>query len=92
MYVDLVQYPHLVSCVATDPNAIPSLIVPNLAPQKVFPPIQNEHGDAMEDSEWAHKGSRWCCRWMHALVFMHPNGCSINTWSEHIPFKCKPGN
>jgi hypothetical protein len=29
--------------------AIPSSIVPNLAPQKVLPSIQNEHGDAMED-------------------------------------------
>jgi hypothetical protein len=43
-------------------DAIPSLVVPNFAPQEVLPPIQNEHGDVMEDSEWAHKGSRWCCK------------------------------
>ncbi len=43
------------------PNAIPSSIVPNITPQKV-PPILDEHGDVMEDSEWAHKGSRWCCK------------------------------
>jgi hypothetical protein len=50
------QYPHLVSCVVVDPYAISSLVVPNLALQKVPPPIQNEHGNAMEDNEWAHKG------------------------------------
>jgi hypothetical protein len=31
-------------------------------------------------------------RWMHALVFMRPNGYSVSTWSEHTPFKCRPGN
>jgi hypothetical protein len=40
-------------------NAIPSLVVPDFTPQKV-PPIQDEHGNVMEDNEWAHKGSRWC--------------------------------
>jgi hypothetical protein len=44
--------------VVASPNAIPSLIVPNLALQKVPPLIQNESGNAMEDNEWAHKGSR----------------------------------
>jgi len=62
MYVALVQYPHLVSCVVASPNAIPSSIVPNFGPQEVLPPIQDEHGNAMEDNEWAYKGSRWCCK------------------------------
>jgi hypothetical protein len=43
-------------------NAIPSLVVPDFAPQEVPPPIQDEHGNVMEDSEWAHKGLRWCCK------------------------------
>jgi hypothetical protein len=60
MYVDLVQYPHLVSSVMASLDALPSLIVPNLAPQEVPLPIQDEHGYAMEDCEWAHKDSRWC--------------------------------
>jgi len=62
MYVVLVQYLHLVTCVVVSPYVIPSSIVPNLAPQGVPPPIQSDHGDVMEDSEWAHKGSRWCCK------------------------------
>jgi hypothetical protein len=41
---------------------IPSSIILDFAPQNVPPPIQNEHYDVMEDSEWAHKGSRWCCK------------------------------
>jgi hypothetical protein len=57
MYVVLVQYPHLVSCAA-----IPSIVVPYFAPQEVPLQIQEKHGDVMEDSEWAHKGSRWCCK------------------------------
>jgi hypothetical protein len=32
---------------------MPSSIVPNHAFQEVPPLIQDEHGDAMEDSEWA---------------------------------------
>jgi hypothetical protein len=28
-------------------------------------------------------------RWMHALVYMQPNGCYISTWSKHTPFQCK---
>ncbi len=59
MYIVLVQYLHLVPCVVVDPNAIPSLIVPNIAPQEVLPPIQDENGDV---SEWAHKGSRCFCK------------------------------
>jgi hypothetical protein len=39
-----------------------SSIVLDLAPQKVFPPIQYESGDVMEDSEWDHKCSRWFCK------------------------------
>jgi hypothetical protein len=62
MYVALMQYPHLVTCVVVSPYVIPSSIVLDLAPQEVPPLIQDEHGDAMEDSVWAHKGSRWCCK------------------------------
>jgi hypothetical protein len=62
MYVALMQYPHLVTCVVVSPYAIPSSIVLDLAPYEIPPPIQDEHGDAMEDSDWAHKGSRWCCK------------------------------
>jgi len=40
------------------PNAIPSSIVPYLTFQKVPPLIQDESGNVMEDSEWAHKSSR----------------------------------
>jgi len=79
MYVALVQYLHLVSCVVVGPDVIPSLIVPNIAPQKVPLPIQDEHGDVMEDSECVDGVARW----MHAIVLVHPNGCFINTWSEH---------
>jgi hypothetical protein len=28
-------------------------------------------------------------RWMHALIFMQPNGCFINTWTKHMGIKCK---
>ncbi len=56
------QCPHLVTCVVVSPYAIPSSIVLDFAPQEIFPPIHDEHGDAMEDSGWAHKGSRWCCK------------------------------
>jgi hypothetical protein len=45
--------------VVASPNAILSLVTPDLAPQKVPFPIQDEHGDAMEDGE-CHKGLRWC--------------------------------
>jgi hypothetical protein len=31
-------------------------------------------------------------KWMHALVFMRPNGCYVNTWNKHTPFECKPIN
>ncbi len=41
-------------------NAIPSSIIPNLAPHELHLPIQDEHGDAMENNEWAHEGSKWC--------------------------------
>jgi hypothetical protein len=29
---------------------------PNLVPQEVPPPMQYEHGDAMEQNEWFHEG------------------------------------
>jgi len=29
--------------------------------------------------------------WMHALVLMKPNGCSLSIWSEHTPFEYKGG-
>jgi hypothetical protein len=51
MYVDLLQYPHFVTCVAARPNAIPSLVVLDTTLQEVFLLIQDEHGDAMEDNE-----------------------------------------
>jgi hypothetical protein len=60
MYVVLVQYPHLVTCVVVSPYAILLSIVPNFAPQELPLLIENDHGDVMEDSEWVHKGSRWC--------------------------------
>ncbi len=31
-------------------------------------------------------------RWMHALVLMRPNGCSVTTWNKHTFFECKPRN
>ncbi len=30
--------------------------------QKVLHPMQDEHGDAMEENEWIHEGSRTCCK------------------------------
>jgi hypothetical protein len=41
---------HYVHCF----SKIPALVVSDLAPRKVPPPIQDKHGDAMEDSEWVH--------------------------------------
>jgi len=32
------------------------------APQKVLPPMQDEHGDVMEENEWVHESSRRCCK------------------------------
>jgi hypothetical protein len=32
------------------------------APQKVPRPMQDEHGDAMEENEWVDKGSTRCCK------------------------------
>jgi hypothetical protein len=40
-------------------NSIPN---PNPTPQKVHPPMQNEHEDAMEENEWVHEGSKGCCK------------------------------
>jgi hypothetical protein len=56
---DLVQYPHIVDIMVADPNAIPSLVVLDLTPQKVPLPIQDESGNV---SEWAHKSLRWFCK------------------------------
>jgi hypothetical protein len=41
---------------------IPSSVIVDFAPQKVPFQIQDEHGDAMEDNEWVHKGSKWYCK------------------------------
>jgi len=49
------QYHHLVRYVVVGPNAIPSIIVPNLALQKVPLLIQDDNGNV---SEWAQKGSK----------------------------------
>jgi len=99
MYVDLVQYLHFFVIVVAGLsvishyircfNAIPSLIVLDLAFQEVLPPIQDENGDV---NEWVEKGSKCFAKWMHALVLMWPNGYSISTWSKHTPFKCKQKN
>ncbi len=40
-------------------NSVPN---PNPTPQKVPLPMQDEHGDAMEENEWVHEGSRECCK------------------------------
>jgi hypothetical protein len=32
-------------------DAIPSLVVLNIVPQEVFPQIQDEHGNTMEENE-----------------------------------------
>jgi hypothetical protein len=53
------QFPHLVPYVVAGPNAIPSLIVLDLALQKVSPPIQYENGNV---SEWVQKGSKCFCK------------------------------
>jgi len=74
MYVALLQYLHLVSCVVVGPNVIPSLIAPSIAPQEVPFPIQDEQGDVMEDSECVDG----VVRWMHTIVLMHPNGCFVS--------------
>jgi hypothetical protein len=50
------QYLHLVPYVVAGPNAIPSLIVLDLALQKVSPSIQDENGDV---NEWVQKGSKY---------------------------------
>ncbi len=34
----------------------------NPAPQKVLPPMQDEHGDVMEENECVHESSRKCCK------------------------------
>jgi hypothetical protein len=62
LYVDLVQYSHLVTCVVVGPNAILSSILPNLACQELFLSIQDEHEDVMDDNEWVNEGSKWCCK------------------------------
>jgi len=92
MYVTLVQYPHLVSCVVVGPNVVPSSVVPNPTPQKVLLPIQDEHGDAMEDSEWVHKGLRWCCK-VDACTSSYAAKWLFRQHLERTnPFKCKSGN
>ncbi len=71
-------------------SAIPSLVVPNFAPQKVPPLIQDEHGNIMEDSEWGYKGSRWCYKVDACTSSYAVKWCFVSTWIEHTPFKCKP--
>jgi len=41
---------------------VDSIPNPDHVLQKVPPPIQNEHGNAMEENEWVHEGSRRCCK------------------------------
>jgi hypothetical protein len=73
-------------------NAIPSLVVLDTAPQKVPPLIQNEHKDAMEDNEWAHEGSKWCCK-VDACISSYVAKWLIRKHlSEHTHFKYKMGN
>jgi hypothetical protein len=43
-----VQYLHFFAIVVVGPNTIPLLVVPNLAPQEVPTPVQNESGDVNE--------------------------------------------
>jgi hypothetical protein len=40
-------------------NSVPN---PNFVSQKVPPLMQDEHGNAMEENEWVHEGSRGCCK------------------------------
>ncbi len=52
------------------------------------------------NAKWAWKcnGRKWMGSWrlkkvlqgecMHALVFMRPSGCFIDTWTKHMAFKC----
>jgi hypothetical protein len=88
MYVVLVKYLLLVTCMVVRFDVIPSSVVLDFVPQKVPPPIQDEHGNAMEDSEWAHKGSRWCCKVDACTSFMWLNGVLL-AFGENTPFKCK---
>jgi hypothetical protein len=60
LYVDLVQYSHLVTCVVVGPNVILLSVVPNLARQEVFLSIQDEHEDVINNNEWVNEGSKWC--------------------------------
>ncbi len=61
MYIDLEQYLHLVVIVVVGLHvishyvcwfiAMPSLVVLDTTLQEVLLPIQDEHGDVMEDNE-----------------------------------------
>jgi hypothetical protein len=67
------------------PNAIPSSIVPDFAPQNVPPPIQDEHGNAMEDSKWVHKGSKCCHKVDACTIFMWLNGVPFTLGANTLP-------
>jgi hypothetical protein len=68
---------------------IDSVPKPDLVLQKVFPLMQEEHGDAMEKSEWVHEGLISCCNVNVTLVLIRPNGgCFINIWTKHMASKC----
>jgi hypothetical protein len=56
-------------------------LVPNLdpTPQEVFLPMQDEHGDAMEENEWVHEGSKTVLQDECMHVLMQPNGCFVDT-------------
>jgi hypothetical protein len=38
----------------------------------------------MEDNEWVHEGSKWCCKVVHPLVLMWPSGFYVSIWSKHF--------
>jgi hypothetical protein len=35
---------------------------PNLVPQEVHLPMEDEHGDARKEFEWVHESSGRCCK------------------------------
>jgi len=83
-------------------SAIPSSVVLDLAPQNVPPIIQDENGDAMEDSEWAHKSSRWFCKvdacttpyvakWLLRQHLKHTNSLWMQVEKSRRPSICPRG-
>jgi hypothetical protein len=53
--------------------------IPNVddALQKVLLPMQNEHGNEIEENEWVHEGSRRCCK-VHACISFY-----VGKWLFH---------